>query len=308
MGAALLTNPDLLCSILTSLRAALPPSMPLTAKIRLLPDQKDTLELVRRIVETGVTALTVHCRTRDMRPGESALVHRLKEIVEFVEGMGRGVVVLENGDCVGRDDAERIRNTTGMLSVGVKKRAISLKHGILGAHGVLVATAAEKNTSCFTSGPLADAETVVNPTYFSLVSSKFLCLRCLFLLVSNRQAKYLKNQWGNTKHCLSQFASPHPIKGQAGRKEFRQKLAQAKDYSHFEGWYSDEVMQGGKAVLEEVETVVQRRLGAAATIETAIVSKEHLPLPVVGEAKEVESIRPLLETLHPEVLPLPILV
>lgn len=119
MGAALLTNPDLLCSILTALRAAMPPEITVSAKIRLLPSQEDTLKLVERIVNTGITNLTVHCRTRNMRPREAALIGRMREIVEFVEGMGRGVSVIQNGDCVSRKDALRIRRITGEHTHGI---------------------------------------------------------------------------------------------------------------------------------------------------------------------------------------------
>ena len=113
MGAALLTKPDLLCSILTALRQAMPPEITVSAKIRLLPSQEETLKLVERIVGTGISALTVHCRTRNMRDRDRALVERLREIVEFVEGMGRGVAVVENGDCTGWEDARRVRQVTG---------------------------------------------------------------------------------------------------------------------------------------------------------------------------------------------------
>lgn len=116
MGAALLTNPDLLCGILTALREALPDDVPVSAKIRLLPDQEDTLKLVKRIVDTGISALTVHCRTRNMRPREPALIHRLREVVEYVEGLGKPVTVFENGDCTGRPDAKRIRDETGWFT------------------------------------------------------------------------------------------------------------------------------------------------------------------------------------------------
>jgi tRNA-dihydrouridine synthase 2 len=112
MGAALLSTPDLLCSILTALRAAMPPEISVSAKIRLLPSQEDTLKLVERIVNTGITTLTVHCRTRNMRPRERALIERMKEIVEFVEAMGKGVAVIENGDCLGYEDSKRIRKLT----------------------------------------------------------------------------------------------------------------------------------------------------------------------------------------------------
>ena len=113
MGAALLTNPDLLCSILTALRNAMPPEISVSAKIRLLPTQEDTLKLVERIINTGVSALTVHCRTRNMRKTEKATIERLRGIVEFVEKMGKGVAVIENGDCLGREDANRVREVTG---------------------------------------------------------------------------------------------------------------------------------------------------------------------------------------------------
>ena len=34
---------------------------------------------------------------------------------DFVEGMGKGIAVIENGDCTGYEDAKRIRALTGML-------------------------------------------------------------------------------------------------------------------------------------------------------------------------------------------------
>lgn len=113
MGANLLTTPTLLCDILAALRAALPLQVAVSAKIRLLPSQNDTLALVRRIVRTGVSCLTVHCRTKEMRNREKALTHRLRDIVECVEEMGLGVPVIANGDCLSRDDAVRLRAETG---------------------------------------------------------------------------------------------------------------------------------------------------------------------------------------------------
>ena len=91
----------------------MPPEISVSAKIRLLSTQEDTLKLVERIINTGVSALTVHCRTRNMRKGEKATIERLREIVEFVEKMGKGVAVIENGDCLGCEDAARVRRVTG---------------------------------------------------------------------------------------------------------------------------------------------------------------------------------------------------
>lgn len=113
MGAALLATPDRLCAILTALRREMPPEITVTAKIRMLPSQEATLKLVEQIVNTGVSALTIHCRTPNMRPREKALVERLREIVDLVESMGRGIAVIENGDCLGLADAKRLRDLTG---------------------------------------------------------------------------------------------------------------------------------------------------------------------------------------------------
>src|SRR5258708_28061319 len=68
MGAALLTNPDLLCTILSALRRELPPRISVSAKIRLLPTQEDTLSLVKKIVNTGINSLTTHSPTLTIRP------------------------------------------------------------------------------------------------------------------------------------------------------------------------------------------------------------------------------------------------
>lgn len=113
MGAALLSTPDLLCSILIALRAAMPPEITVSAKIRLLPTQEETLKLVEKIVNTGISALTVHCRTRSMREKDPATINRLREIVEFVDSMGKGIAVIENGDCLGRSDMQRVKDATG---------------------------------------------------------------------------------------------------------------------------------------------------------------------------------------------------
>ncbi|KAI5991349.1 hypothetical protein EDC04DRAFT_2587498 [Pisolithus marmoratus] len=169
MGAALLTNPDLLCDILTSLRRELPSHVTVSAKIRLLPSQEDTKRLVERIIRTGVSALTVHCRTRNMRPREVALIERLREIVEFVESLGVDIPVVANGDCQGWEDAKRVKRITR-------------------ASSVMIATAAEANPSCFASTPLHDVETMLIPSYLRL-------------------CKYIDNHWALTKFCISQFRS-----------------------------------------------------------------------------------------------------
>ena len=73
MGAALLTQPDKVRSILTTLVAGL--SIPVTCKIRLLPDIEDTVALVKLIESTGVAAIGIHGRTKCERPrGTTAIL------------------------------------------------------------------------------------------------------------------------------------------------------------------------------------------------------------------------------------------
>lgn len=159
MGAALLTKPDLLCSILSKLRTTLPSNVPVSAKIRLLADAEATRSLVSRIWrEGGVSALTVHCRTREMRPTVPAVAARMREAVDQVaeieakEHSGRKIAVLYNGDCSGAAGAQSIRDATGATSV-------------------MLARAAESNPSCFdATRSVRDAELEMIPEYLRLVS------------------------------------------------------------------------------------------------------------------------------------------
>ena len=66
MGAALLTQPHKIRSILTTLVKGL--SVPVTCKIRILPDLSDTLALCKLIENCGVAALAVHGRLKEERP------------------------------------------------------------------------------------------------------------------------------------------------------------------------------------------------------------------------------------------------
>ena len=172
MGANLLSTPDLLCDILRAMRAAAPPHVSVTAKIRLLPSQEDTLALVEQIVRTRtIRALTVHCRTKNMRPREPALLHRLREVVDHVHKVaaetGQDVPVVCNGDCFSVTDVERIQELTGVSSL-------------------MLARGPEANPSCFR---------VERACVATEVAPKWL-----------RYAVHFDNPFGNTKYCLTQLA------------------------------------------------------------------------------------------------------
>ncbi|EJU02513.1 FMN-linked oxidoreductase [Dacryopinax primogenitus] len=221
MGAGLLLDPDKLCAILQAIRASIPPEVPVSCKIRMLPSQEDTLSLVRQIADTGtINCLTVHCRTPPMRDREPAMKHRLKDIVQSV---GKKVVVVENGDCVGYESAQQILQQTT-------------------ARAVMIARAAEANPTCFLPDGPKDAETYLIPRYVRL-------------------AKYLDHHWSNTKFCLAQFTSPDPHLGKHGRLEWKKAINGAKSYEELRLLWGKEAgfFEGGEEILAGIQHALRAR-------------------------------------------------
>lgn len=172
MGSNLLSTPDLLCDILRAMRRAAPPHVSVTCKIRLLPTQEDTLKLVEQIVRTRtIRALTIHCRTKPMRPREPALLDRFREVAAHVAAVaretGQDVPVVCNGDCFGVSDVEAYRALTG-------------------ASAVMMARGPEMNPSCFQLKRQCVARDIA-PQWL-------------------RYAAYFDNPFGNTKYCVTQLA------------------------------------------------------------------------------------------------------
>jgi tRNA-dihydrouridine synthase 2 len=166
MGAALLRTPDKLCSILEALVANITTEFEIgiSVKIRLLETPEMTEELVRKLCATGITGLTVHCRTTPMRPRERAIREQLKMIARICREAG--VACLMNGDVENREQAQEL-----IAEYGVD--------------GAMIATAAETNSSCFRSeaeGGLAPWREVVE----------------LYV----KTAMDVENRWGNTKYLL----------------------------------------------------------------------------------------------------------
>jgi tRNA-dihydrouridine synthase 2 len=170
MGAALLKTPEKLCSILRALvkEVGEPFEIGISVKIRILDTAEETATLVRQLVATGITGLTVHCRTTPMRPRERAIRdERLKMVVEICHEAGIACVM--NGDVYSRDDALALMKEYG-------------------ADGAMIATAAETNPSVFrpqSEGGKADWEEVVKEYV--------------------KTALEVDNRWGNTKFLLGQM-------------------------------------------------------------------------------------------------------
>ncbi|RKP26086.1 tRNA-dihydrouridine synthase 2-like protein [Syncephalis pseudoplumigaleata] len=165
MGAALLTVPDKLCSILTNLVEHV--GLPVSCKIRLLESREDTLALCRRVAATGISALAVHCRTRDERPRHPAHWDELEPICQAI----KNIPIIANGDFAHRDDIE-------------KMRAKGNKHAAC-VSSIMYARSAMHNPSLFRQeGPLA--RRVVAIAYIQL-------------------ARKVNNIFQNTKYTLMQM-------------------------------------------------------------------------------------------------------
>ena len=121
----MLTQPDKVGEILTSLIGSF--TIPVTAKIRLQPDLKDTLHLVDVIQDTGVAALAVHGRTND--------VETIKKIAQHAK-----ILIITNGGSSDNRNSET--NTFQGISEFWKQS---------GATSVMIARAAVCNPSMFRS-------------------------------------------------------------------------------------------------------------------------------------------------------------
>lgn len=118
MGAALLSKPQLVKEILSTLVRNL--NKPVTCKIRLLDRMEDTLDLIRIIESTGVSALAVHCRLIDERPRHPAHWERLSLIRS---ALSPAFPLIANGDVFQYADFNRVRDT-GASSVMVARAAM----------------------------------------------------------------------------------------------------------------------------------------------------------------------------------------
>lgn len=120
MGAAMLEKPDQIKELLTTCVENL--DIPVTCKIRLLPDVHKTIELVKIIESCGVSAIAVHGRTKEQRPQHENQDDVIKRIVETVS-----IPVIANGgsnSIKSYDDIMKFRERTTASSVMIARIAM----------------------------------------------------------------------------------------------------------------------------------------------------------------------------------------
>lgn len=212
MGAALMSKPDTAQEILRTLVAGL--DVPVTCKIRIFPDVEKTLELASGLQACGISAITVHGRTRKERPQHPVHSDVIRRIAEHLS-----IPVIANGgskEISRHPHLQRFRDSCG-------------------ASSVMIARAAQWNPSIFTNEPeLAPLDDVIR-TFLRIsvdydnnhTNTKY-CIQIMLreLQETPRGKQFLECQtleeiceiWSMAKYCRAK-AIEYQERGNRGRRE-----------------------------------------------------------------------------------------
>lgn len=122
MGAALLSKPEVVRDIISTLVRNMGSEVAITAKIRLFPEVKQTLEFMNILVGAGVKAIAVHSRQVPERPRDPARWLEIKQIAELWGD--NPVPLIHNGDVFKVEDIERSRKEAGINTIMIARGAI----------------------------------------------------------------------------------------------------------------------------------------------------------------------------------------
>ena len=136
-GAALLQEPELLATIVSAVRRAVPAPIVVSAKMRLgFNDSSQALECAHAIASSGADELVVHARTKADGYRPPAYWERVHDIRQAV-----AIPVVANGDIWTVEDAQRCRAVSGC-------QALMLGRGMVTDPGLALAIrAADAHTT-----------------------------------------------------------------------------------------------------------------------------------------------------------------
>lgn len=115
IGAALMSEPDLVASMVHAVKEKYGDKVTIETKIRIHKDLNETVSFVKKVEAAGVDFITVHGRTRTTRSSIPANFDAIKLVKEAVS-----VPVIANGDCFSLKDAYEIAEYTkceGIMAV-----------------------------------------------------------------------------------------------------------------------------------------------------------------------------------------------
>lgn len=109
IGAALMSEPELVSSMVKAVKDKYGDKVCIETKIRIHKDLDETVKFVKMVEAAGVDYITVHGRTRTTRSSQPADFGAIKVVKDAVS-----VPVVANGDCFSIEDAEKIAEITGV--------------------------------------------------------------------------------------------------------------------------------------------------------------------------------------------------
>ncbi|XP_017141563.1 tRNA-dihydrouridine(20) synthase [NAD(P)+]-like [Drosophila miranda] len=261
MGAALLADPDKAALILRTLCSNL--DIPVTCKIRILPDLDDTISLVQKLADTGIAAIGIHARTRDERPQHPPHPDVLRAVAKAVS-----IPIIANGG-----------------SRNVQKYEDILKFQLeCGADSVMVARAAQINVSIFRRDGLLPMDELIERylrlcvDYDNAPHNAKYCVQNMLkeLQETPRGKRFLQCQtlqqiceiWHLGDYCRRKQKELRKL-GNSGRAEVEPPEAQAK---------RQKLEEAATAITDEYEGVICRSMPF---LRSTYASDNHLPKTVL---------------------------
>ena len=204
-GAALLQDPELIHSIVTSVRRAVPASMPVSAKMRLgYGDDRRAEECALAIAAGGASELVVHARTKADGYRPPAYWDRIADVRRAIT-----IPVVANGEIWSVADARRCQEASGC-------RDLMLGRGMVSSPGLALAILADQGHT--TGAPTPGWERIMELLqYFWLLNTTHIQPRA---------------RAGRIKQWLNYLRRSYP---QA--EEAYQELRTVNDTRFFEHWF-----------------------------------------------------------------------
>jgi nifR3 family TIM-barrel protein len=111
-GACMMKNPESAREIIRSAKRGAP-NLPISVKTRIGYNKNEIKTWIPPLLEEGISALTIHCRTRKEMSLVPARWEHVKEVVELRDKMGVDTLILGNGDVKNIEDAKQKVADTG---------------------------------------------------------------------------------------------------------------------------------------------------------------------------------------------------
>ena len=134
MGSALLSDTRRACDIISTLRRNIGCNKPISAKIRLLDEEKSqpTIDFVRALIKAGANAIAIHGRIRGDESHVMArwgtLINVVRELKMYIGGGGNdgvnNVPIIINGDLYTREDIREMKCRTGCDGIMLARPAL----------------------------------------------------------------------------------------------------------------------------------------------------------------------------------------